>query len=88
MNFPTHYLFQVTNQLANTGTLVVVVNNTQLSAEAVLRATDRIIVEPGEVIKVNNWKLYSGIAGGLAVVLIVGVVVSVALGVVIYYYRR
>lgn len=88
MNFPTHYLFQVTNQLANNGTLVIVVNNTQLSAEAVLRATDRIIVEPGEVIKVNNWKLYSGIAGGLAVVLIVGVVVSVALGVVIYYYRR
>lgn len=47
-----------------------------------------IIIEPPQTVTVTNWKLYSGIGGGLGVVLILGVVISVVLGVIIYQYRR
>lgn len=71
------------------GSLVVSVGDANYTAEAELRVIDgTIIVEPGEPIVVTNWKLYSGIGGGLGAVLVVGVATAVVLGIVIYYYRR
>ena len=70
------------------GSLVVHVGNDDFTAEIELRLIDGIIVDPGESIVVTNWKLYSGIGGGLGAVLVVGVATAVVLGIVIYYYRR
>ena len=71
------------------GSLVVRVGNVNFTAETELRVIDAIIiVDPGEPIVVMNWKLYSGIGGGLGAVLVVGVATAVVLGIVIYYYRQ
>lgn len=70
------------------GSLVVRVGNDDFTAEIELRVIDGIIVDPGDPILVTNWKLYSGIGGGLGVVLVVGVATAVVLGIVIYYYRQ
>lgn len=78
---------QLSQQLVN-GSLVVTVGDKNYTAETELRITDRIIVDPAQRIVVTNWKLYSGIGGGLGAVLVVGVATAVVLGVVIYYYRR
>ena len=78
---------QLSQQLVN-GSLVVTVGDKNYTAETEFRITDRIIVDPAQRIVVTNWKLYSGIGGGLGVVLVVGVATAVVLGVVIYYYRR
>lgn len=78
---------QLTQQLVN-GPLVVIVGDQNYTAETELRVTDHIIIEPGKPIVVTNWKLYSGIGGGLGAVLVVGVATAIILGVVIYYYRR
>lgn len=47
-----------------------------------------VIIEPPLTVTVTNWQLYSGIGGGLGAVLILGVVISVVLGLIIYHYRR
>ena len=62
--------------------------NDDFTAEIELRVIDGIIVDPGDPILVTNWKLYSGIGGGLGVVLVVGVATAIVLGIVIYYYRQ
>ena len=68
------------------GSLKVTVNGQSFTAQAEER--DVIIIEPGQPVLVTNWKLYSGIGGGLGAVLILGVASSIILGVIIYYYRR
>lgn len=79
---------QVSSELVKSGSVVVVVDGTQYTAEAEERIVDRIIIEPGNQQVITNNKLYYGIGGGLGAALILGVVSSVVLGVVIYYYRR
>ena len=79
---------QASEQLVN-GSVVVTVGGKSYTAEAELRTIDGIlIIDPGERIVITNWKLYSGIGGGLGAVLVVGVATAIILGVVIYYYRR
>ena len=72
--------------MVKNGSLVVRVNGQNFTAQAEER--DVIIIEPGQPIVVTNWKLYSGIGGGVGAVLIVGVASSIVLGLIIYYYRR
>ena len=76
------------NQLASNGTVVVTVGGVQYTVDIVVGIMDHIIIVPAQTVYVNNWKLYSGIGGGLGVVLFLGVAVSVGLAVIIYYYRR
>ena len=68
------------------GALTVSVDGKQYKVEVEKRY--QIIIEPPETVIVTNWQLYSGIGGGLGAVLILGVIVSVVLGLVIYQYRR
>ena len=71
------------------GSLVVTVDGSALTAEVEYRILEPLlIIEQGETKLVNNWKLYSGIGGGLGVALVLGVVISVVLGVIIFYYHR
>ena len=68
------------------GALTVSIDGEQYVVEVEERV--QIIIEPPETVTVTNWQLYSGIGGGLGVVLILGVVVAVVLGLIIYHYRR
>ena len=68
------------------GSLIVNVNGRTLRAEVEQRILDQIFITvPGETKLVNNWKLYSGIGGGLGVV-VLSVVITVVLGMIIYKY--
>ena len=68
------------------GALTISVDGEQYKVEVEERI--QILIEPAQTVTVTNWQLYSGIGGGLGVVLILGVVVSVVLGLIIYQYRR
>ena len=76
----------MSGELVKKGSLEVTVNGQTFTAQA--EARDSIIIEPGQPVLVTNWKLYSGIGGGLGAVLILGVASSIVLGLIIYYYRR